>query len=172
MMWPSAPVASADGRGGSHFSAHFHLSFDALRCVPWAFLWRHSFEHRCCCSGPAHLLCLRVILPPQRLVMHVGTASRSRDTSGSTMLILLKVIVVRAPRGHAPAAVGTKLFGTSAKWMRYVPSLSALLERIACLPARLHASSVLAGCSALIVRKSDYQPCTLAHLNAVLPDAG
>ena len=168
-MWPSAPVASADGRGGLHFNAHFHLSFDALRCVPWAFFWRHSFEHRHCCPASAHLLCVRVNLPPQRLVVHVDTPSRSRGIVGSEMLVLQKVIVVCAPRGHAPAAVGTKLFATSAKWMRYVPSLSALLERMPPSATRHHASSVLAGCPALIVRISDYQPRTLAHLNAVLP---
>ena len=126
----TAPLTSADGRGTSRFYASFHLSFDALRWVPWAFFWRHIFEHRCRCSASAHLLCVCVCLPPQRLVMYFDTSGRSTSTVGSSLLILLKVIVVHVPRRHAPAAVGTKLFATSAKWTRYEPSLSALLERI------------------------------------------
>ena len=134
MTRPVAPLVSADGRVASSFYAPFHLFLDVSRWVPWAFFWRHSFEHRHCCPASAHLLCVRVILPPHCLVVHVDTPSRSRGIVGSEMLVLQKVIVVRAPRGHAPAAIGTKLFVTTVKRTRYDPSLSAPLERI--LPSR------------------------------------
>jgi hypothetical protein len=164
-----ALLVSAEGRVALRAYAPFHLSFDALRCVPWAFFSRDSFEHRCCCCGSAHTLCGHVCLPPQRLVVHFGTTSRSRDTVGSAMLILLKVVVVCAGRGHAPAAAGMKLFVTSVKWTRCEPSSAGAPERMPCSLVGHHASSVLAGHPTLVVRKSDYQPRTLAHLNAVLP---
>ena len=158
-----------------HFYAPFHLSFDALRWVPWAFFWRDSFEHRHCCSGSAQLLSVRVCLPAQRLVVHFSTTSGSRGAVGSAMLILLKVTVVCAARRHVPAAVGLKLFVTSAKWTRYEPSSAGLLERMPCLLVCHHASSVLPGCPTLMGARNSifaHQPCTLAHLSAVLPGAG
>ena len=121
-----------------------------MRWVPRAFFWRLRFEHPCRCSASAHLLRVCVCLPPRRQVMCFGTSGRSTRTVGSSLLILLKVIVVCAPRGHAPAAVGTELFVTNAKWTRYAPSVSAPLERMPCSLVCLHAPSVLAGCSALM----------------------
>ena len=167
----TAPLTSADGRTASRFYASFHLSFDALRWVPWAFFWRHSFAHRCRCSGPAQLLCLCVVLPPQRLVVHFGTPSRSRGTIGSAMLVLQTVIVVGAARGHAPVAVGTKLFVTAAKWMRYEPSSSAVFERMPLSCARHLASSVLADCPALMVKMTISRARSLTSLVCSLAPA-
>ena len=56
---------------------------------------------------------------------------------------------VCAARGHAPVAVGTKLFVTSVKRMRYEPSSAPPLERMPPSPTRHCASSWLPGHPAL-----------------------
>ena len=122
-----------------------------------------------CLRSP--VVCVCVCLPPQRLVMYFGTSGRSTSTVGSSLLILLKVIVVCVPRGHAPAAVGTKLFVTDSKGTRYEPSSAGTLERMPCSPALHHAPSVLADYPTLIPTFFGDQPRTLAHANAVLPGA-
>ena len=78
----------------------------------------------------------------------------------------------RSPRRRVRSLFGvppTRCFARAFDRIRCERSLSAPLERLPCSPARLHASSVLPGCTTLRSRKSGPQPRSPAHLNAVLP---
>ena len=166
----SAGGSWVSGPGSLRVYARVFLPFDASRWLPCANILGTILCTPFRCPESAHLS--RVLVcpagaAPSGALWQLRPLQQHRQQRPH---ILHTVIVLGAARRQARAAVGTKLFGTSAKWARYEPTLSAPLERTPCSPARHHAPSWLPDCPTLRSIFLARTSAPLAHMNRVLSD--